>query len=123
MEMKISINFNFAIFLDFSEKLWKYWRDIAYLVRKSVKYSFNTPKTCQYTPKIRFLHVVRIRSLFFKCANVNEPQFFGQNQKSAELRKNDSKTTQYDSKSTPIDRLKIEKTTQKRLNTTQKRLQ
>ena len=50
MEMKISINFNFAIFLDFSEKLWKYRRDIAYLVRKSVKYSFNTPKTCQYTP-------------------------------------------------------------------------
>ena len=43
---------------------------MAYLVQKSVKDSFNTPKTCQNTPKIRFLHVVRIRSLFFKCANV-----------------------------------------------------
>ena len=68
--MKISINFIFAIFLVFSEKIWKYRRNMAYLVRKSVKYSFNTPKTCQNTPKIRFLHVVRIRSLFFKCANV-----------------------------------------------------
>ena len=123
MEMKISINFSFAIFLDLSEKLWKYWKYMTYLVQKSVKHSFNTPKTCQYTPKIRFLHIVRIRSLFFKCTNVNEPQFFGQNQKSAELRKNDSKTTQYDSKTTPIGGLKIEKTTQKRLNTTQKRLQ
>ena len=43
---------------------------MAYLVRNLVKYSFNTPKTYQNTPKIRFLHVVRIRSLFFKCANV-----------------------------------------------------
>ena len=36
MEMKVSINFMFAIFLVFSEKLWKYRRNIAYLVRKSV---------------------------------------------------------------------------------------
>ena len=62
--MKISVNFVITIFLVFSEKTWNYRRNMAFLVRESVKCSFNTPKTCQNTPKMRFLHVVRIRSLF-----------------------------------------------------------